>query len=116
MPYSMNNNKTMKAELTSCLPHGKPAKDDGIRYRLADPASLEREATLALDKGNEEDFSMEVEVISNDRSDEAVQDREIYVARFKTHASWGLRAKLDTEEHGAFALYLEFVRDADEQE
>lgn len=109
-------NKTMNAELTSCLPHGKPAKDDGIRYRLVDPSSLEREAILALDKGNEEDFSMEVEVVSNDRSDGAIQDREIYVARFTTHASWGLRAKLDSDKHGVFALYLEFARDADEQE
>lgn len=116
MPYRINMNKTMNAELTSCLPYGKPAKDDGIRYRLADPASLEREALLALDNGSEEDFSMEVEVVSNDRKDEAVQDREIFVARFKTHASWGLRAKLDSDKHGAFALYLEFVRDADEQE
>ena len=112
----MNMNKTMKAELTSCLPFGKPAKDDGIRYRLADPSVLEREATLALDNGTEEDFSTEVEVVSNDASDGAIQDREIYVARFTPHASWGLRAKLDTEKHGSFALYLEFCRDADEQE
>lgn len=109
-------NNTMKAELTSCLPYGKPAKDDGIRYRLADPATLEACAKVALDNGTEEDFSMEVEVVSNDISDGAIQDREIYVARFTTHASWGLRAKLDTELHGSFALYLEFVRDADEQD
>lgn len=112
----MNMNKTMKAELTSCLPYGKPAKDDGIRYRLVDPSTLEYEATLALDKGNEEDFAAEVEVVSNDASDGATQDKEIYVARFTPHASWGLRAKLDTEKHGSFALYLEFVRDADEQD
>lgn len=116
MPYRMNTNKTMKSELTACLPFGKPAtKDDGIRYRLADPATLEREAVLALDNGVEEDFSFEVEVVSNDRSDGSIQDKEIYVARFTPHASWGLRAKLDTDNHGAFALYFEFVRDADEQ-
>jgi hypothetical protein len=109
-------NNTMKAELTSCLPNGRPAKDDGIRYRLAEPSALEQAALTALDNNTEEDFSMEVEVISNDRSDGAVQDREIFVARFTTHASWGLRARLESEKHGAFALYLEFVRDADEQE
>lgn len=59
---------------------------------------------------------MEVEVISNDRNDDTVEDREIFVARFTTHASWGLRARLESEKHGAFALYLEFCRDADEQE
>ncbi len=109
-------NNTMKSELTSILPNGRPAKDDGIRYRLAEPSALEQAALTALDNNTEEDFAMEVEVISNDRSDGAVQDREIFVARFTTHASWGLRAKLDSEKHGAFALYLEFVRDADEQE
>lgn len=112
----MNNNKTMKSELTSCLPFGKPAKDDGIRYSLVDPASLEQAATLALDNQSEDDFSLEVEVVSGDASDGATQDKEIYVARFTPHASWGLRAKLDTEAHGIFAIYLEFVRDADEQE
>lgn len=109
-------NKTMKSELTSCLPNGRPAKDDGIRYSLVEPSALEQAALTALDNGTEEDFSMEVEVVSNDRSDDSVQDREIYVARFKTHASWGLRARLESEKHGAFALYLEFCRDADEQE
>lgn len=109
-------NHTMKSELTSVLPNGRPAKDDGIRYTLAETSALEQAALTALDNGTEEDFSMEVEVISNDRSDDAVQDREIFVARFTTHASWGLRAKLESEKHGAFALYLEFVRDADEQE
>jgi hypothetical protein len=106
----------MKSELTSVLPNGRPAKDDGIRYRLAEPSALEQAALTALDNNTEEDFAMEVEVISNDRSDDAVQDREIFVARFTTHASWGLRAKLDSDKHGAFALYLEFCRDADEQE
>ncbi len=109
-------NHTMKSELTSVLPNGRPAKDDGIRYTLSEASALEQAALTALDNGTEEDFSMEVEVISNDRSDDAVQDREIFVARFTTHASWGLRAKLESEKHGAFALYLEFVRDADEQE
>lgn len=103
----------MKAELTPCLPNGRPTKDDGIRYRLTDPAALEAAAKAALDAETEEDFSMEVEVVSNDRSDGALQDREIYVARFTTHASWGLRAKLEAEPHGTFALYLEFCRDAE---
>ena len=109
------NNNTMKSELTSCLPNGRPAKDDGIRYRLAEPSALEQAALTALDNNAEEDFSMEVEVISNDRTDDSVEDREIFVARFTTHASWGLRGKLESEKHGAFALYLEFVRDADEE-
>lgn len=109
-------NHTMKSELTSCLPNGRPAKDDGIQYRLAEPSALEQAALTALDNSTEEEFSMEVEVISNDCSDDSVQDREIFVARFTTHASWGLRAKLESEKHGAFALYLEFCRDADEQE
>jgi len=70
----------------------------------------------ALDNETEEDFAMEVEVVSSDGSDDSSQDREIFVARFTTHASWGLRAKLESDKHGAFALYLEFCRDADEQE
>ena len=116
MPYRMNTNKTMKSELTSCLPNCRPAKDDGIKYTLVDPAGLEQAALSALDNETEEDFSMEVEVVSNDGSEDSSQDREIFVARFTTHASWGLRAKLESDKHGAFALYLEFCRDADEQE
>jgi hypothetical protein len=113
----------MKSELTSCLPNGRPAKDDGIKYSLVDPAGLEQAALSALDNETEEDFCMEVEVVSNDGSEDSSQnapvhsgDREIFVARFTTHASWGLRAKLESDKHGAFALYLEFCRDADEQE
>jgi hypothetical protein len=106
----------MKAELTSVHPNGKPTKEDGIVYRLADPSALEAAAKAALDSETEEDFSMEVEVISNDRSDGAVQDREIFVARFTRHASWGLKAEIEAQPHGIFALWLEFVRDADEQE
>jgi hypothetical protein len=110
------NTKTkthLNQTLTSVMPNGKPVKEDGIVYRLVDPTSLAWDALKSLDAETEEDFSQEVIVESNDPRDGSIQDREVYVARFTRHASWGLKAELETEKHGKFALWLEFAHDAE---
>lgn len=101
----------MKAPLESVLPNGKPVPKETTKYSLVNPTLLAWNAQKALDKGEEETFSDEVEVLSTTDGETI---KEVYAARFTRHASWGLKADLYTNEHGKFALWLEFVRDADE--
>lgn len=109
---SNTNTPVIPKVLVPIMGHGKPAKDDGIIYQLVDPTGLAWHAKKALDDSEEEGFAYEVYVESNDARDGSVQDLEVYVARFTTHASWGLRADMTTGDD-KFRLYLEFVRDAE---
>ena len=110
---TQNTKVHMNQTLTSVLSNGKPVKKEVSQYRLVNPTALGWQALKALDDGKEEEFVTEVEVESSDLLGSNEVFREVYAARFTRHASWGLKADMDTADHGKFVLWLEFVRDAE---
>ena len=108
---------TLRSFLTPCI-GSTEQKNDPIRYLMREESYIRSLIREAVKSGNTETFSEEVTIRSIDTRDNTPHDEEIYVARFTTHASWGLRldmdiAEIDDEGHKETqTLWLEFVRDA----
>lgn len=78
---------------------------------MAEPSYIRSLVREAVKGGNTETFSEEIVVRSYDGRDGSPQDAEVFVARFDTHASWGLRLDIDIDETSTQTLWLEFIRD-----
>ena len=107
----MTTNTTTRYYLTPCI-GSTEQKSDGIRYTMAEPSYIRSLVREAIKSGNTDTFSEEIVVRSYDGRDGSPQDSEVFVGRFNTHASWGLRLDIDTDENSTQTLWLEFVRDA----
>jgi hypothetical protein len=107
----MTTHTTPRYYLTPCI-GSTEQKSDGIRYIMAEPSYIRSLVREAVKSGNTDTFSEEVIIHSKDGGDNSPQDSEVYVARFDTHASWGLRLDIDIDESSTQTLWLEFVRDA----
>lgn len=107
---------TLRSFLTPCI-GSTEQKSQGIQYLLREESYIRSLIREAVKSGNTETFSEEVVIRSIDTSDHSPQDDEVFVARFDTHASWGLRLDMDISEDSegvknTQTLWLEFVRDA----
>ena len=101
----------MNKQLLSVYPNGQPVENEKTIYTLENEAELERLANQYLDADREEEFSHEVVVSSRCDNEEPI--REIYVARFNSHASWGLKGFIENGKNGKKPLFLEFCRDCE---